>query len=72
MRAHQLLGPRTYGMLMIGIGVITLALATWQHQQSMKKLRLQYAAVPFSLALLLAAFISGLGILALVAAIYRE
>jgi putative membrane protein len=68
---QHLLGARTYGMAMIVIGVVTLALATWQHRIVMKRLRAQYPEAPFSLALLLAALISGLGILALIATVYR-
>jgi len=69
---HHLLGARTYGTLMIAIGVMTLGLATWQHRLSIKRLRAQYPETPFSLALLLAAFISALGILALVTALYPD
>jgi putative membrane protein len=71
-QTHQLLGARTYGTIMIAIGVVTLALATWQHQWSIKRLRGQYPDTPFSLAFLLAFMISGLGILALVTALYPE
>jgi putative membrane protein len=69
---HHILGARLYGMLMIGIGVITLTLATWQHQQSAKALRAQYHHAPLSLALVLAALISALGIVALVAAFFQQ
>jgi putative membrane protein len=68
---QRVLGARSYGMVMIVIGVVTLALATWQHRQSMAKLRARYPDAPFSLALLLAALISGLGILALIATFHR-
>ena len=54
---------------MIAIGVVTLAVATWQHRQNMKRLRAHYPDAPFSLALVLAALMSALGILALAAAI---
>ncbi len=70
--AGQILGPRTYGLIMIGIGVFTLALATWQHRQQMKRLRTQYADAPFSLSLVVAALIASLGILAFVATLLRE
>jgi putative membrane protein len=68
---QPVLGARSYGMVMIVIGVVTLALATWQHRQNMAKLRAEYPEAPFSLALLLAALISGLGILALIATFHR-
>jgi putative membrane protein len=69
--AEQLIGPRTYGLVMMGLGVFTLAAAAWQHRQQTKRLRTQYAA-PFSLSLVLAAFIAVLGILGFVAAALRE
>jgi putative membrane protein len=68
---QPVLGARSYGMVMIVIGVVTLALATWQHRQNMAKLRAEYPEAPFSIALLLAALISGLGILALIATFHR-
>jgi putative membrane protein len=68
---QHVLGARTYGMVLIVVGVVTLALATLQHRQVTKRLRAQYPEAPFSLALLLAALISGLGILALIATVYR-
>ena len=67
---QHLFGARNYGTMMIVIGVLTLALATLQHRRSMNRLRAEYPA-PFSLALLLAALISLLGILALVGTFYR-
>jgi hypothetical protein len=56
---------------MIGIGIFTLAMATWQHQQFMKKLRVYYPEAPVSLSAVLASLIASLGILAFVAAIFR-
>ncbi len=70
-QAQHALGSRAYGMCLIVIGVVTLALATWQHQQSLKRLRVQYPDVPFSLATLAATLVSGLGILALIAVACR-
>ena len=69
---EQLLGARTFGLLMIGIGVFTLTLAAWQHWQQMKQLRAQYAEAPFSLSLVLAVLIAILGILGFIAASLRE
>lgn len=70
-QAQHVLGSRSYGMCLIVIGVVTLTLATWQHRQNMKKLRVQYPEAPHSLAMLVAAMISGLGILALIAVACR-
>jgi putative membrane protein len=68
----QLLGPRTYGLIMMGIGVITLLLAAWQHRRQMHELRAQYPQAPPSLSLVLAALIAGLGVLGFIAAILRQ
>jgi len=70
--AEHLLGARTFGLLMIGTGVFTLALAAWQHRQQMKRLRAQHADMPFSLSLVVATLIAGLGIVAFVAAAFRQ
>jgi putative membrane protein len=67
----QALGARTFGRVMIAIGIVTLALATWQHRQSMNVLRAHYPGAPRSLSLLLAVVISALGILALIATVPR-
>jgi putative membrane protein len=69
---EQLLGPRTYGLIMIGVGVFTLAMAAWQHRQQVKRLRAQYAEAPFSLSLVLAALIAALGILGFIVTLLRE
>jgi putative membrane protein len=69
---EQFFGARTYGLCMIGIGVFTLVIATWQHRQQMKPLRAQYPEAPLSLSLVLAALIASLGILAFIAAILRQ
>ncbi len=69
---EQLLGPRTYGLIMMGIGVFTLAVAAWQHRLQMKRLRAQNAEAPFSLSLVLAVLIAVLGILGFFAALLKE
>ncbi len=70
--AEQLIGPRTYGLIMMGIGVFTLAVAAWQHWRKMKELRAQQAQASFSLSLLLAGTIAILGILGFITAALRE
>jgi putative membrane protein len=69
--ATGLLGPRGFGLLMIGIGVIVLAIATIQHRRDMHELRAQYGHLPVSLATILAALIASLGFLGLIAVIFR-
>ena len=67
-----LLGPRQYGTLMIVIGIIALLFATLQHRRDMKVLRKQHPEVPYSLVTVLAGLISLLGIVALLAVIFRQ
>ena len=68
--SEQLIGPRTFGLVMMGLGVFTLAAAVGQHRQQMKQLRQQYVA-PYSMSLVLAAVMAALGILGFIAALFR-
>ena len=65
-------GPREFAFTMICIGLISLLLATLQHWQFRKKLRIRYHVTGFPLTLVMAALISLLGILALIAVIFRH
>ena len=65
-------GPRQYGTLMIAIGIIALVIATWQHRRDMRALRAHYPEVPYSMATILAGLISLLGVLALLAVVFRQ
>lgn len=71
-RREGVLGPRQYAILMIGIGIIALILATIQHRRDMKDLRKHHPEVPYSLATVLAGLISLLGVIALLAVIFRQ
>jgi len=55
-------GPREFALVMIGTGLMALALATWQHWRDVVRLRVMYPGVPYSLGTILAAFLSVLGI----------
>lgn len=68
---QQVFGARTFGLLMIGIGVITLALATWQHWHQTRPFRTATRGAPFSLALVVAALIGILGVLGFFATILQ-
>lgn len=72
MQRDRLIGPRGYGLLMIGIGLFALLLATISHRRNMQALRKKYVHVEYSLATVLAAAISVLGIVALIAVIFRQ
>jgi putative membrane protein len=66
------LGPRRFATLMISVGLVTLLLATLQQWQLRKKLKRIYPEAGFPLATIMAAFISLLGILALIAVILKQ
>ena len=65
-------GPRQFATLMIIIGIVALMLATFQHQRDMKTLRAHHPEVSYSLATVLAGLISILGVLALLAVVFRQ
>jgi putative membrane protein len=67
-----LLGPRGFALLMISIGVTVLIVATVQHRRDMQELRRQYGHARYSLATWLAALIGGLGLLGLLAVVFRQ
>jgi putative membrane protein len=71
-RAQKLLGARTFGLLMIGIGVVVLIIASWQHLVQIRRLKAHYPQAPFSLALLLAGLIAGLGVLGFISGIVNS
>ena len=69
---HQgLLGPRGFAMMMIGIGIIALVFATIQHRRDMQTLRRAYPKLPYSMATVLAALISLLGLFAFILTIFH-
>lgn len=70
-RAHQVIGAREFAMIMIAIGLSALILATIQNWQYRKNLRKQDLKIPLSLSSLVGALVSALGLLAMLAAIFR-
>ena len=71
-RGQQILGARTFGLIMIGIGVVTLIIASVQHQVQMRRLKAHYRDAPFSLALLLAGLIACLGVLGFISGLVHS
>jgi putative membrane protein len=66
------IGPREFGGLMIGIGITSLILATIGHRRSMRALRADYGVlIPYSLSTVVAGLIGALGVLLLVAVLFR-
>jgi putative membrane protein len=69
---NRLIGPRGFAFMLVSIGLVSLLLATLEHRQNIRALGAQYAGKQPSLAMLVAALISILGILALVTMIFRQ
>jgi putative membrane protein len=67
----SVLGPREFALLMIGIGVTSLVFATVEHRRSMQTMRVEYGAVPYSPAAVVAGFIGILGVAGMVAVLLR-
>jgi len=68
---QQVFGARTYGVIIMAVGVLVLVLATVQHQQQMKILRRMYPEAPMSLSLLLGTIMSAVGVVAFVIGLFR-
>ena len=69
----RLVSATMFSALMIVIGLVSLTMATLQHRRELNTLKAEYPSqVPRSLARVLAALISVLGILALVAVVLRR
>ena len=56
---------------MIGTGLAALALASIDHRRNEKRMAAEYGAADRSVAMAVAVIVSGMGILALVAALFR-
>jgi putative membrane protein len=71
-RNGRLIGPREFALLMIIIGLVSLLMATLEHRRNLRALSAQYPGTPRSLARVLAALITVLGLAALVAVVFRQ
>jgi len=71
-RPNRLIGPRGFAFMLVSVGLFSLTIATFEYRQNIRTLGAQYAGKPRSLAVLVAALISILGILALVVIIFRQ
>jgi putative membrane protein len=67
----SLIGPREFGLVLIGIGLLSLLLGTFEHRRDLNAMRKEYPGMPRSGTQLIAVLIATLGVLALVAVIYR-
>ena len=71
-QVHGAIGPRGFALMLIVFGLVSLLAGTAQHVMSLKALRAEYPATPRSVAALLAGLISILGLLALIAVLFRQ
>ena len=62
-------GPKTVGMIMIAIGLVSLALANGQHYRAMRSLRKECPGLPSSTAGMTAVIVMMLGIIAFLGAL---
>jgi putative membrane protein len=69
---NYLIGPREFAIALVCIGLFSLVLATLENRQNIRALGAQYAGKQRSLSVLVAALISILGVVALLAMIFRE
>ena len=68
---NHLIGPREFGMILVSIGLLALVLATWENRTNRRSLEALYGKLPRSMATAMAALISLLGIVAIIAMILR-
>jgi putative membrane protein len=62
---QPVISPQVFAVLLIVAGLTALALAWLQHRQAMRALRAEFGAMPYSIAAVMAAFIAGIGVVAL-------
>lgn len=63
---QPVISPQVFAVLLIVAGLTALALAWLQHRQAMQALRAEFGDMPYSIAAVMAAFIAGIGVVALV------
>lgn len=68
---EPLLRPQVFGVTMIVTGLIALALALFQHVQELRALRAEFGPMRPSIAAVVAAFVAGLGVIALLGVTWR-
>jgi putative membrane protein len=71
-RRYHLIGPRQFSLMLVSIGIVSLLLATLEYRQNIRELGPGYEHNQRSLAVLVAAFISILGFVALFLMIFRQ
>jgi putative membrane protein len=69
---NYLIGPRGFAFALVGIGLLSLLLATFENRQSIRALGAQYGGKQRSLSVIVAALVGVLGVAALFAMIFRQ
>jgi putative membrane protein len=67
----MLLGPRGFGLALIGTGLLAMLIGSLEHGRDLRALRRQYVDMPRSMSGLVAIVVGALGLSALVAVILR-
>lgn len=68
---HQLINPRRFALIMIGIGLVALSLSVVEHRRQLRQLEGESKITPPSFAGVVAALIAIMGLLAFVAVLFR-
>ena len=63
----MLLGPRGFGLALIGIGLLSLVLGTVEHARDLRALRQLYSGMPRSMSKFVSIVVGALGLFALIA-----
>ena len=71
-RNNYVIGSRQFGLLLVSIGLASLALATLEYRQNIRMLGAQYQGRHRSLAVIVAALVSILGVVALIVMVSRQ
>jgi putative membrane protein len=69
---NRLVGPREFALTLVSIGLFSLVLATLEYRQNIRTLGRQSGEKARSLAVVMAALISVLGLAALIVMIFRQ
>ena len=70
--SSHVIGPHEFALMMVGIGLVAVLLATFEYRQNIRMLSTQYPEIlPSPLPAAVALLISALGVLALTVMIFR-
>jgi putative membrane protein len=69
--AHRLINPREFAMMMIGTGLVALALSTYDHHRNLKHVPDVPNAAHATAAGVVAALVSVMGVVAFLSALFR-